>query len=73
MWLTTWSTLCLLVPWIVAGMIATGGAGSLWVSAGAVAIALIAPPAGYRYAKGAMLRLLYRLDPPSDFEKRSAQ
>ena len=64
MWINTWFAIVIVVGWIVAGMVATEGEGPLWVTLGAVALAIAVPALTYRYAKGLMLRLLYRFDPP---------
>ena len=64
MWIETWLTVLLVSAWIGFGMVATAGRGPAWVTLGAVAIAITTPLVSYRYAKAAMLRLLYRLDPP---------
>ena len=66
MWIETWITIAMAMTWIVVGLIATRGAGPAWVTIGAVAIAIVTPPASYRYAKAAMLRLLHQLDPPDE-------
>ena len=65
MWLQTWITIVVVVGWIVAGLIVTSGAGPWWVTGGAILLALTTPPLTYRYSKGAMLKVLYKLDPPS--------
>lgn len=68
-WINTWIAIVLVMGWIISGLIVTGGAGPWWVTAGGVAVAVTAPPLTYRYAKAAMLRLLYRLDPPEENHK----
>lgn len=65
MWLQTWITILVVVGWIVVGLIVASGAGPWWVSGGALLLALTTPPLTYRYSKGIMLRILYKLDPPS--------
>jgi len=37
-----------------------------WVTAGGIALAITTPPLTYRYAKAAMLRLLFKLDPSEE-------
>lgn len=69
MWIDTWLTILLVMGWIIPGLIATGGAGPAWVTAGAVVIAVVTPPVTYRYAQAIARRLLYRLDPPTDMER----
>jgi len=64
MWINTWFGIVAVVAWIVTGMIVTAGEGPPWVTAGAIALAIGVPLVGNRYAKGLMLRLLYRFDPP---------
>lgn len=64
-WINTWVTIGLVMAWIVGGLVVTAGEGPLWVTGGGVAIAIIVPPLFHRYAKGAMLRLLFKLDPPT--------
>lgn len=59
-----WVTIALVMAWIVAGLVVTAGAGPWWVTGGGVAIAISVPPLFHRYAKGTMLRLLFKLDPP---------
>ncbi len=65
MWLNTWFAIAAVVGWTALGLVATGGEGPWWVTAGGVALAVLVPIAGYRYAKGLMLRLLHRFDPPA--------
>ena len=65
MWLQTWITILVVVGWIATGFIVTSGAGPWWVTGGAILLALTTPPLTYRYSKGTMLRILFRLDPPS--------
>ena len=60
-----WVTIGLVMVWIVGGLVLTAGEGAWWVTGGGVAIAVIVPPLFHRHAKGAMLRLLFKLDPPA--------
>ncbi len=60
-----WVTMGLVMVWIVGGLVLTAGEGPWWVTGGGVAIAVIVPPLFHRYAKGTMLRLLFKLDPPA--------
>jgi hypothetical protein len=64
-WMNMWMTIGLAMAWIVGGLVVTGGDGPGWVTGGGIAIAVIAPPLLHRYAKAAMLRLLFRFDPPA--------
>lgn len=64
-WINTWFAIVSVVAWVVVGMIVTGGEGPLWVTSGAVAVAVAVPVIGYRCAKALMLRLLHRFDPPA--------
>ena len=68
-WINMWATMGLTMAWIVGGLVVTGGDG--WVAGGGIAIAVGAPPLLHRYAKGAMLRLLFRFDPPPTHESSS--
>jgi len=63
-WVNTWVTILAVVAWVVGGMVATGARGSAWVTYGAVAIAVVVPILGYRYAKAVTVRVLFHLDPP---------
>lgn len=65
-WINTWIAIVLVMSWNVGGLIATGGAGPWWVTAGGIALAITTPPLTYRYAKAAMLRLLFKLDPSEE-------
>ena len=64
--INTWWTILLVMGWVVAGFVVTDGDGGWWVSAGAVATAVVVPGVSYRFAKALMLRLLLRFDPPDD-------
>ena len=68
MWIDTWITIVAVMAWIIPGLVYTGGAGPAWVTVGAVAIAIVTPPATYRYAQAMARRLLYRLDPPPELD-----
>jgi len=59
-------TLLAVVGWLVVGLAFAGAADARWVSLGAAVIAIAIPPVFHRFATAAALRLLHRLDPPSD-------
>ena len=65
-WINSWFTAILLGAWIVGGLATWGLDSASRVRGGAVALAVLAPPALYPLAKGVMLRLLLRLDPPEE-------
>ncbi len=64
MWINTWFTMSVVMAWIIGGLVITRGEGGIWVTGGAIWLALLVPIVMYRYAKSLMLRLLFRLDPP---------